>query len=104
MRVQACGPLADRTWPEVPRECDAIPDHQSIDSFSSRPFHGTARILRLAVWNAANMRLPDKPGCTTLADLARVRAAVETTGRIWSVDFSERFEVPSGIKAQELVT
>ena len=45
----------------------------------------------------------DKPGCTTLADLVRIRAAVAQTGRIWSVDFSERFEVPAVIKAQELV-
>jgi len=45
----------------------------------------------------------DKPGCTTLADLARVSDAVTRTGRIWSVDFSERFEVPAVIKAQELV-
>lgn len=45
----------------------------------------------------------DKPGCTTLADLARIAAVVEKTGRIWSVDFSERFEVPAVIKAMELV-
>src|SRR3569623_2167328 len=45
----------------------------------------------------------DKPGCTTLEDLARIRAVVEKTGRIWSIDFSERFDVPAVIWAEELV-
>ena len=45
----------------------------------------------------------DKPGCISFDELANIKAAVEQTGRIWSVDFSERFEVPSSIKALELV-
>jgi predicted dehydrogenase len=47
--------------------------------------------------------MADKPGCTTLAQLAELRAAVARTGRIWTVDFSERFEVPAVVKAEELV-
>ena len=45
----------------------------------------------------------DKPGCTTLADLQRVREAVARTGRIWSVNYSEHFEVPAVTRALELV-
>jgi predicted dehydrogenase len=45
----------------------------------------------------------DKPGCIDVAQLARLRAAAADTGRIWSVDFSERFEVPAVTKAAELV-
>jgi predicted dehydrogenase len=45
----------------------------------------------------------DKPGCTTLAELAEIKRAVAETGRIWSVDFSERFEVEAVTKADELV-
>lgn len=45
----------------------------------------------------------DKPGCTTLRQLDDIRRAVEATGRIWSIDFSERFEVPSVTRAAELV-
>jgi predicted dehydrogenase len=45
----------------------------------------------------------DKPGCTTLAQLDAIKACVTETGRIWSVDFSERFEVPSVTRAAELV-
>ncbi|MHB2267085.1 Gfo/Idh/MocA family protein [Aliihoeflea sp. PC F10.4] len=45
----------------------------------------------------------DKPGCISLDQLDRIKEVVARTGRIWSVDFSERFEVPSAIKALELV-
>ena len=45
----------------------------------------------------------DKPGCITLDQLGRVRSAVSETGRIWSVDFSERFEVRAVTRASELV-
>lgn len=47
--------------------------------------------------------MADKPGCTSLDDLAGIRQAVAETGRIWSVNFSERFEVPAVTKAAELV-
>jgi predicted dehydrogenase len=45
----------------------------------------------------------DKPGCTTFADLDAIRTAVAETGRIWSVNFSERFQVRAVEKAAELV-
>ncbi|QEE34792.1 Gfo/Idh/MocA family oxidoreductase [Octadecabacter sp. SW4] len=47
--------------------------------------------------------LSDKPGCTTSAQLKTIRASVARTGRIWSVNFSERFEVPAATRAAELV-
>jgi len=45
----------------------------------------------------------DKPGCTTLQQLSDIRKVQAETGRIWSVNFSERFAVPSVTKASELV-
>jgi predicted dehydrogenase len=45
----------------------------------------------------------DKPGCTTQAQLEDIKACVARTGRIWSINFSERFEVASVTKAAELV-
>ena len=45
----------------------------------------------------------DKPGCTTLEELEALRDCVRRTGRIWTVDFSERFEVPAVTRATELV-
>lgn len=45
----------------------------------------------------------DKPGCTTLAQLDEIRAVQKETGRIWTVNFSERFTVPAVTRATELV-
>lgn len=45
----------------------------------------------------------DKPGCTTLEQLAQIRKVQAETGRIWTVNFSERFEVPAVTKAEDLV-
>lgn len=47
--------------------------------------------------------MADKPGCTTLEQLAALRAAAARTGRKWTVDFSERFEVPAVARAEDLV-
>ena len=47
--------------------------------------------------------MTDKPGCTTLDQLDELRRTVAETGRVWSVDFSERFETAASIKATELV-
>ena len=46
----------------------------------------------------------DKPGCTTLNQLDDLRRTVKETGKIWSVNFSERFHVAAVAKAEELVT
>ncbi len=47
--------------------------------------------------------MTDKPGCTTLGQLEELRLAQASTGRIWSVCFSERFAVRSVTRAAELV-
>ncbi len=45
----------------------------------------------------------DKPGCVTEQELEQIREVCNRTGRIWSVNFSERFQVPCVTKAAELV-
>lgn len=47
--------------------------------------------------------MTDKPGCTSHGDLSDIRQTVAGTGRIWSVNFSERFEVPAVTRAAALV-
>jgi len=47
--------------------------------------------------------MTDKPGCTTLDQLAQIKEAVAQTGRIWSINFSERFETPVSTLASNLV-
>jgi predicted dehydrogenase len=45
----------------------------------------------------------DKPGCTTLDQLEDLKRTVKETGKIWSVNFSERFHVAAVAKAEQLV-
>jgi predicted dehydrogenase len=46
--------------------------------------------------------MSDKPGFTTLEQLAEARRVQAETGRIYSVCFSERFESPATVRAAEL--
>lgn len=47
--------------------------------------------------------MSDKPGFTSLEQLAEVRRVQKETGRIYSICFGERLEVRSAVKAGELV-
>jgi len=47
--------------------------------------------------------MSDKPGFTTLDQLAEARRVQAATGRIYSICFSERFSNPATVKASELV-
>lgn len=59
--------------------------------------------LAIEAMRAGKDVMVDKPGCTTLEQLAALRAVHCETGRIWSVNFSERFQVPAVTRAEELV-
>src|SRR5258707_13387084 len=47
--------------------------------------------------------LSDKPGATTLEDLAAIRKTIEETKKIYAILYSERLEVKAAVKAGELV-
>jgi len=47
--------------------------------------------------------LSDKPGVTTLEDLAAVRKTIAETNKIYAIMYSERLEVKAAVKAGELV-
>jgi predicted dehydrogenase len=47
--------------------------------------------------------LADKPGITTLKDLALVRKTIKETGRIYGILYSERLEVRAAVHAGELI-
>ena len=47
--------------------------------------------------------MSDKPGVLSSEELEELRHTVLQTGRIWSIDFSERFEVPAVTLASQLV-
>jgi predicted dehydrogenase len=59
--------------------------------------------LAIAAMEAGKDVMVDKPGCTTLEQLDAIRQCQQRTGRIWTVNFSERFEVPAVARAEELV-
>lgn len=94
-----------KRFPQVPRVAtvEAILEDPEIELILIAAIPCDRAGLAIRAMEHGKDVMLDKPGCTTLEDLARVRAAAEKTGRIWSVDFSERFEVPAVIRAQELV-
>jgi predicted dehydrogenase len=59
--------------------------------------------LGIAVMRHGKDFMVDKPGVTTLEQLAAVRRAQEQTHRIYSIMYSERLENPATVKAGELV-
>lgn len=92
-------------FPDVPRAARAedLLDDPTIDLvlLSGIPRDRAGWAIR--AMQAGKDVMSDKPGCTTRAQLNELRATVAETGRIWSVDFSERFEVPAVTLADELV-
>ncbi len=60
--------------------------------------------LAILAMKAGKDVMVDKPGCITLDQLKDIESCVNTFGRIWTVNFSERFEVAAVAKAEELVS
>lgn len=94
-----------RRFPGVPRAADAevLLDDPTIDLVLIAAIPRDRAALAIAAMEAGKDVMVDKPGCTTSAQLEAIRACVARTGRIWSVDFSERFEVPCVTRAADLV-
>ena len=59
--------------------------------------------LGIRVMKAGKDFLSDKPGITTLEQLADVRKTIAETERIYGIMYSERLEVKAAVKAGELV-
>lgn len=94
-----------KRFPDVPRAAskeDLLAD-QSVDLVVIADIPSKRADLAIAAMEAGKDVMSDKPGCTTFDQLERLRQTVAKTKRIWTVDFSERFEVPSVTKAAELV-
>lgn len=94
-----------KRFPDAPRFADRqeILDNPGIDMIAIAAVPAERALLAIEAMRAGKDVMVDKPGCTTLDQLAAIKACVAETGRIWSVDFSERFEVPAVTKATELV-
>ncbi len=95
----------NETFPEVARVGDRrrILDDPAIRMILISAVPADRAALAIEAMEAGKDVMVDKPGCTTLEQLAAIRECQKRTGRIWSVNFSERFEVPAVTKAEELV-
>ncbi|GAA3865519.1 Gfo/Idh/MocA family oxidoreductase [Celeribacter arenosi] len=93
------------TYPDMTRVADyrTILDDPSVDMVLIAAVPQDRADLAIAAMRAGKDVMVDKPGCTTLDQLAQIRAVIAETGRIWTVNFSERFQVPCVAKAEDLV-
>lgn len=95
----------NRVFPEVQKVEDRrrILDDPEVAMVLIAAVPADRAALAIEAMEAGKDVMVDKPGCTTLEQLAAIREAQARTGRIWSVNFSERFEVRATTRASELV-
>src|SRR3984957_20206423 len=80
-----------------------ILDDPTIQLVLSSKIPNQRAALGIEVMKRGKDFLSDKPGMTTLAQLAQVRATIAATKRIYGILYSEMLEVPAAVKAAELV-
>ena len=85
------------------RSKEEILEDQSIPLVISAGIPCARAPLGIEVMQHGKDYMSDKPGFTSLDQLAQVRKAQARTGRIYSICFSERFEVAAAVKTGELV-
>lgn len=97
-------PFAE-AFPQARRVADrrAILEDGSIAVIASAAIPVERAPLAVEAMRHGKDVLLDKPGMTTLAQLAEVKAVRDETGRILSILYSEHFEVPATVRAGELV-
>jgi predicted dehydrogenase len=82
---------------------DEILDDPSIQLVLSSAIPVERAPLGIRVMKHGKDYLSDKPGITTLEQLAEVRRALAETKRIYGIMYSERLEVKAAVRAGELV-
>lgn len=101
-------PLAGfvKRYPKLTRinEMQQLLNDPEIDLIVTAAIPSDRAAIATAAMRAGKDVMSDKPGCTTLQDLAAIKATVAETNRIWSINFSERFEVPAVLIASELIS
>ena len=94
-----------KRFPDAPRFDNkaALLEREDIDLILIAAIPSDRAALAIESMRHGKDVMTDKPGCTTMAQLDSLKTCVAETGRIWSVDFSERFEVEAVTRAAELV-
>ena len=82
---------------------DAILHDPSIQLVLSSTIPNERAPLGVRVMEHGKDYLSDKPGVTTLEQLAAVRKTIAETHRIYGIMYSERLEVKAAVKAGELI-
>ena len=80
-----------------------ILDDESIQMVISSAIPCERAPIGIQVMKHGKDYMSDKPGLTTLAQLAEVRRVQAETKRIYSICFSERLEVRAAVRAGELI-
>ena len=94
-----------KRFPDIPRVDDmqVLLNDAQIDMILIASVPSKRAEIAIQSMQAGKDVMTDKPGCTTPEQLAALRECVADTGRIWSIDFSERFEVPAVTRAEQLI-
>lgn len=91
-------------FPAIPAVArDRLFDDPTIDFVVSAAIPRDRAAIAIRAMRAGKDVMVDKPGATTLADVAAIEACVRETGRIFSICFSERFVVRACEVASRLV-
>jgi len=101
---ELAGPFA-KTYPQARQagSAEEILADESLQLIISAAIANERAPLGIAVMQHGKDFMSDKPGFTSLDQLAEARRVQAETGRIYSICFSERFENPATVKAVELV-
>ena len=94
-----------KKYPQAKRVTDEkqILEDKSIQLVLSSIIPNERAPLGIRVMKHGKDYMSDKPGITSLEQLAEVRRVQKQTGRIYSIMYSERFENKATVKAGELV-
>jgi predicted dehydrogenase len=92
-------------FPHIPRvkERAQLLEDESIRLITCAAIPNERADLAIEAMRHGKDFMVDKPGLTTFGQLEAVRKVQKETGRIFSIDFTERFEVRSTTRAGELV-
>jgi predicted dehydrogenase len=88
---------------KLARSAQEILEDNSIQLVVSAGIPAERAPIGLEVMRHGKDYMSDKPGITTLAQLAEVRRVQKATKRIYSIMYSERFENAATVRAGELV-
>jgi Predicted dehydrogenases and related proteins len=94
-----------RKYPEAKRVGDprAILEDESISVVLTSAIPADRAAISIAAMQHGKDVLTDKPGMTTFAQLADIQRVQRETGRIYSVLYSEHFEVRATVEAGNLI-